>query len=612
MKKPEKYDLDDVLKWVIILTLILIGLVLARGVFAATYYIRNDGSAAIGSTTGCSAAENAANVAAHNAGAFAPGDTICFCSEGGVISGATPILPSSGTSVEELIAYNGDCDGDGITASIDGRSTITGSWVDNSGSTANTWYHAKADISDTSLVLFGSVDQANIGKRETSEAAVNAVKDFYIDNVADRIYVYSVSEPTEDVILTFDRYGVDLNGQDYIDIKNIDFKFQHSVGIKGTDVTHINIYDNTLSWIGGLNGLVGNGMQIDGNSSYIYIYNNTVSQVFDAAIGPHTYTDNATLEYVYVYNNTISLSGGGISATAITANNNITRNMWIYGNTITDSGSGWIGTAGSLHGVGITSTAGSGCTGCSTDNINVYNNTIDGFTYRGVGVIGSGGSVNIYNNTIRHGTVGYSASNPVAAIGLHGNDAGTALRDVTGYAAFNVIYDNDQSAISIRNNQSSYTIYNNTTYNSGGASYDAFESQASSADVWKNNLCYAAALSQCINENNTAFSDFDYNLTYAEGADTYDYKGTTYTLTEWQGLSGNSGSTNSQAADPLFLNAASGNFGLAAASPARRAGTDPDGLSRPDWDIGAYQSDVMLGPQRMYFHHPLGQHRYSQ
>jgi hypothetical protein len=71
--------------------------------WGATFYLRADGEAAIGETTGCTSAATAASVTAHNAVTFSGDDIIYVCDNGGTYSDRITV-PSSGTS-GHLITY---------------------------------------------------------------------------------------------------------------------------------------------------------------------------------------------------------------------------------------------------------------------------------------------------------------------------------------------------------------------------------------------------------------------------------------------------------------------------------------------------------------------------
>ncbi len=78
-----------------------------KSVFAATYYVRADGSvlaASKASATSPNSASTALNLAQMNAASFAAGDQILFSSQGGNYT-AKPVLPSGGSGVGTEITY---------------------------------------------------------------------------------------------------------------------------------------------------------------------------------------------------------------------------------------------------------------------------------------------------------------------------------------------------------------------------------------------------------------------------------------------------------------------------------------------------------------------------
>jgi hypothetical protein len=93
------------------LPLLLILLLLPMNLWAATYYLRADGSVAAAdkaNATSCAAAASAMNMTQHNAATFAVGDTIVVCGDGGIFTDAAFIPPTSGEAggVGHTITYN--------------------------------------------------------------------------------------------------------------------------------------------------------------------------------------------------------------------------------------------------------------------------------------------------------------------------------------------------------------------------------------------------------------------------------------------------------------------------------------------------------------------------
>jgi len=98
--------------------LLLLFLLIPHVCFGETYYTREDGTAANKeATTSCDAAATAMSAATHNTQTFAPGDVICICAEGGVLSTSSLTTSSSG-AINSYITYNGDCNSTGTKAEL--------------------------------------------------------------------------------------------------------------------------------------------------------------------------------------------------------------------------------------------------------------------------------------------------------------------------------------------------------------------------------------------------------------------------------------------------------------------------------------------------------------
>jgi parallel beta-helix repeat protein len=91
------------------LILFLAFLLLASPGWAATYFLRADGTVTAANkanATSCSAAASAMNITQHNAATFAAGDTITLCDSGGVFRDGILTPPTTGTAGAGVITYN--------------------------------------------------------------------------------------------------------------------------------------------------------------------------------------------------------------------------------------------------------------------------------------------------------------------------------------------------------------------------------------------------------------------------------------------------------------------------------------------------------------------------
>jgi len=154
-------------------------------------------------------------------------------------------------------------------------------------------------------------------------------------------------------------------------------------------------------------------------------------------------------------------------------------------------------------------------------------------------------------------------------------------------------------------------FYNNTIYNSGT---DGMYINTSQNLTIKNNIIDTVGDNHIEVDDNITGHDIDYNL-YGDDIDTqFEWNDTPYNFADWK--TNSSQDANSPAiADPLFTNAAGGDFTLQATSPCRNVGVDlgdtyddalnpyactwPNAVYTLDqdnfgdgWEIGAYVSAV--------------------
>lgn len=113
-------------------------LIFSQSLFAATYYIREDGTGENkAAATSCSDASSAMSIATHNSETFLSGDIIRLCTEGGTYDSTTLIPPSDGSS-ENVITYQSDDTENPVTLYTDTPINITGCFG-GSGSEDGDW-----------------------------------------------------------------------------------------------------------------------------------------------------------------------------------------------------------------------------------------------------------------------------------------------------------------------------------------------------------------------------------------------------------------------------------------------------------------------------------------
>ncbi|MEX0713605.1 MAG: right-handed parallel beta-helix repeat-containing protein [Pirellulales bacterium] len=141
-------------------------------------------------------------------------------------------------------------------------------------------------------------------------------------------------------------------------------------------------------------------------------------------------------------------------------------------------------------------------------------------------------------------------------------------------------------ALNIQNGSTGNTVYNNILYN---------------AHSWKGSIDISInSLPGLVSNHNVVMSRF-----------TTDDSGSILSLDAWRSLTGQDADSLLAVAAELFVDAAAGDYHLAASSPALDRGTsqwaparDLDGLTRPqaeNWDIGAYERPTVIAPWRFDF-----------
>ena len=244
-------------------------------------------------------------------------------------------------------------------------------------------------------------------------------------------------------------------------------------------------------------------------------------------------------------------------------------------------------------------------------NAGVYIKSEAGSRMPGVTVtqnsIYSNGKHGIYMDTVEGASclVSYNRS-------YNNSGSGIVVEYQTGTAVvYNIVYGNAGSGIAFYRQVSGALIYGNTAYGNtagAGVSIDDGGEGNTAGNIIKNNIStgndwYEIAVSGATG------TIVDHNCFGAEAAGLVTWLGTAYnTYDTWETAYG--GTTNSVEADPLFTNAAGGDFTLQAGSPCIEAGVNlgpdyseqlvagstwPDAVETIDWhktggvpDIGAY------------------------
>lgn len=298
--------------------------------WGATYYIRDDGSAANkAAATGCADASTAMSIATHNTETFAPDDTIYLCTNGGSNIRGKLIVPSSGTEGHPITYSNVTSQ----TPALNGSQVVANaSFALTSGKT-NTY-----EISHTlGTYLVEMVWES--GTRLTSRASIDLVEanagSFYYDSTAHIIYIHGVhSDSPITNARTYELPQVPENfwdnGKDYIVLDGITCKrtsSDNSNSVGGISLTGShNIVKNLTSfdhrrhaltfYDGGSYNTAENVTMYDAWSSATIAFYNSDNNILrnsdistGAAVGvvyAHGTSTGNVIENVNIYNSTTS------------------------------------------------------------------------------------------------------------------------------------------------------------------------------------------------------------------------------------------------------------------------------------------------------------------
>jgi hypothetical protein len=551
---------------------------------AATYHLTATGAGVKDGTT-LAAAFSPAEVSTIT---FQPDDIILVYDDAGDLTGTSAALSATFTM---LLKGDGTVGhpitikaAPGETPVFSGLTTYTADWTEES---ANVWYHAIPNNGEVGFVLFGGLTQANASNQwKNAKANLAANKDYFTDTTNSRIYVYADADPATkwgnvSMPTNYGGFWSSAAGtNDYWLIEGLTLKYYNYNAIRFETTVGTIIRNNNISWTGGGRAgsvRAGNGIQVDTGSSATSISGNTISQIYDAGVTYQSF-DATTVTTGTISDNNISLCGGGVEYNTSVASTGGATNGSVYGNRITNMGSGWSGFAAwnaagnNLHGAGIII---SGAADSPVSGISVYKNVIDGFTYRGINYSQVNGTNDIYANEIKNGAptaTGIDGTN-MGGIVVHGGNFGDATNDAYGSVYANVVHTTSSHGILGVNGQTATLYANNVIANCGDdTTYHSMFSSTNTADTWENNIAYASTTgSRCFVDSSTTVSTVDYNICLTNGTNKYKKSTTEYTtLALWR--TGSSQSANDLYADPLFLDAANGDFRVKANSPAINAG----------------------------------------
>jgi len=290
--------------------LLFVGIILTMSmVSAVTYYV--DSTNGVDTNNGLSVGNAIKTISKVNTLSLNPGDSVLFK------KGETWYVPTD----DWLDIKNGNSNGN-ITYSSYGtgnKPVLAGSihankinnWIKTD---TNVWRYNGTITRDIGNVIFNF--EGSVGIKESSQIKSSTQGHYFYDKTNDLFYLHSVSNPATyytDIQLAYNYpilmvVGSTWKGNSYVKISNLSLKYgaEHGVYI-GYGSHHIYVENNDISWMGGgewSSGRWGNGIEIWETANNIYIYNNKLWEIWDAALTTQGDVSNTAFNH-YFYNNIV-------------------------------------------------------------------------------------------------------------------------------------------------------------------------------------------------------------------------------------------------------------------------------------------------------------------
>lgn len=420
---------------------------------------------------------------------------------------------------------------------LDGGELITSTWVNVSGSIYETQVtitsaseEALGNVSENGSMLTFAAWNTNVATTFTGAVAGS----FSFDYATNKLYVWTSdsSNPSLKTIKISKKiYGVNIEDNNYITIRNLTITRFSLHGIHFKNCTGCSVYNTTIDKTGGAviatNSsapptyiYAGNGIEFGENSSSGIIQGVTISDIFDSCVSPQTYSSNKVISNMAFSDMTLNKCGyAGIEISVLSNGGNTgssISDVSIENTAIGSTGKGWSGCRYSpeCHGIRIKADTGAGTIDdVTTDNMVIVDDSAGyGIYVRGTGI----GTINvnrtkISNNDLAGISFGDNTSTTMylnLKNSIIANNAGNGLWfDSPNGQGFNLIqntfYNNNVINLAINNQNTDANIVNNLFDSSADMTHLYVASTLVSGTVGSN--CYRTGVNM-IGYNNTAYS----------------------------------------------------------------------------------------------------------
>ncbi len=392
-----------------------------------------------------------------------------------------------------------------------------------------------------------------------------------------------------------------------ITIQNVKIQYASLLGIdivacgisstcaSGASAGNIIIKNCTVTKCGGVwfdapyNYHLGNGIQFANGVSNCRVENCAISDIFDSGFTPQVYSNGQNMSGISIYNTTIERCGfAGVEIAALDnlGTTGSISNVTVEKVNVSSSGKGWSGDRSNeypeMQGIGIKIHAD---TGSTLTNVKVEQSSVTDCKGHAVWLYGYTGTVTINRTKIFN-----NDGNGIAAMDIR---SGLSLKLIL---TSSLIYNNPVGLHFNVLHSQGYSLYNNTFYNNNiGLS---LHNTNGTARI-KNNIFSDSANVHLYCPTPGSDIAFDYN-SYKAGGNFMSYNGTTYAdLSAFISGTGTIYEANGIQNNPVFTNAASGDFSLQSSSLCRGEGDSGVNVTL-DYAGNSFKNPPSIGAYEYY------------